>query len=442
MGILYSMTEQHKRHVVVGTIAMSLIPSVLILEPPSAPTLKHVALYLSALIGYWGIVLMLWMYLLGTKSVTALIFRDLAPVLRVHKWLGIYAIPMIFLHPLLVGLSYGANLLTFSILPSIATQYDRHVLLGQIALWLLVIIWVSSAILRSKLAFRPWKYIHYLAYVSIPFALLHVPDLGSQSTTHVFVRGYLFVLMLTFFAICILRLRSILNLDKSTYTVARHIQITKAGDYVLIARPADGSRPLRAPRRGQYVYIKLGFLSEDHPFSVTQYDEDTGQLTLAYRLAGMYTKELAKLQVGQSVHLSGPYGSFTDDLAETDTTPVVYLAGGIGITPFVDRVMSENDIREQWLFAANRSRETAVLLPQLKKELGDRCVAIYSAEQVPAANEEHGYITSTLLGKYLSDPTKYRYYLCGPPPMMQACREALAELGVPPSQVRSETFGW
>jgi hypothetical protein len=54
-----------------------------------------------------GIVLLLWMYILGTKSVMGLVFRDLAPVLKIHKWIGKYGTLAIFLHPVLITFSYG-----------------------------------------------------------------------------------------------------------------------------------------------------------------------------------------------------------------------------------------------------------------------------------------------------------------------------------------------
>ncbi len=435
------MTERTKRTVTIFTIAMSLLPSILIIPFPEAVSAKSISLYLSAIVGYMGITLLLWMYMLGTKAVTALIFTDLAPVLQIHKWLGKYGTIAIFLHPILITYSYGESWL-YSIIPLTGTVTQRHILLGQIAFWVMAFTWLVSAYLRGRIAFRPWKYLHYLAYVCIPFALLHVPDLGSQEMAHIVVKAYLFMLGLVFVAFSILRVRSLLNLDRYLYTVSHHLQLTAANDFILKLTPR-GSKRLQPPRRGQYVYIKIGYISEDHPFSVTQYDPRTGEITLAYRLAGMYTKELAKLKEGATTYLSGPFGSFTEDLAETDTTPVVYLAGGIGITPFVDRILSENNRREQWLFAANRSPETAVLVPQLRNYLGERCVNIYSTAQTPLGpGEEAGYLSPDILLKYLNDPRKYRYYLCGPPMMMNATRKVLAQLGVPSEAVLSENFGW
>lgn len=102
------------------------------------------------------------------------------------------------------------------------------------------------------------------------------------------MKAYLFVLGLTFVIFSLLRLQSLLNLDRARYRVTRHIQLTDE-DFMIELAPLG--RQI-TPHRGQYVYVKLGFLSEDHPFSVTQFDPASGRITLTYRLAGMFTREL------------------------------------------------------------------------------------------------------------------------------------------------------
>lgn len=433
------MAEAHKRTVIIFTIIISLLLSVLLMKFPSHSSAASISLWGSAILGYMGIVLLLWMYILGTKSVMGLVFRDLAPVLKIHKWIGKYGTLAIFLHPVLITFSYGEHWL-YSFTPQLGTVAERHTLLGQIALWVLLGVWVTSALVCDKLSFRTWRYLHWLAYICVPFALLHVPDLGSQETSSVLVKAYLVVLAVTFAGFSLLRLRSFLNLDRKAYRVVRHVQLTDEDYMIQLAPPSD--IPI-APRRGQYVYAKLGYLSEDHPFSVTQYNETSGEITLTYRIAGMYTKELAKVSAGRSIYLSGAYGSFTSELAETDSSPVVYISGGIGITPFVDRIMRESDTREQWLFAANRTKPLAVLYEPLKKRLGDHAVAIYSRDSSELqSNEETGYVTFDVLQKYLKQPTDYRYYICGPPTMITSMTAMLSNNGISPSAIHSEEFAW
>jgi predicted ferric reductase len=378
------------------------------------------------------------MYILGAKSIMGLFFTDLAPVLKIHKWLGKYGVLAIFVHPLLITFSYGESLL-YSFLPLVGTWTQRHILLGQIAFWLLLAIWFGSALMRDKMPWRVWKYTHYLAYICVPFVLLHIPDLGTQQRSHALVNAYFMMLVATYVIITIVRLVGVFNLDRTRYRVTQHVQLTQI-DHMIRLEPA-GPRHLE-PHAGQYVYVKLGFMSEDHPFSVTEYDATSGAITVTYRLAGMYTHELSRVSTGNEVMLGGPYGNFMHEL-DDEPRPVVYLAGGIGITPFVAPILQRASTHEQWLFAANRSRDLAVLGKPLKDALGSHAIAVYSREESPTSpGEEIGYISADILHAYLGDLSRYQFYLCGPPAMMQSMREMLSAAGVTSSQVRSEEFGW
>jgi len=432
------MTEKSKRSLLIIAILASLLPAFLLMTWPSVVSVSTVSLWLADTLGYIGIVLLLWMYILGAKSVMGIVFRDLAPVLSIHKWIGKYGVLAIFLHPLLVTIGFGESLF-YSIVPHIGTLYERHVTLGRISFWLLVLTWFVSAIIRDRVKFRPWKYLHYLAYVCVPFALLHVPNVGSHYMSSSAVKLYFFGLVITFFIITLLRLRGLMNLDKIAYEVVSHTGITDT-DNVLYLKPVSDLHI--EPKRGQYAYVKLGYISEDHPFSVLQYDEKTKNIAVGYRVFGEYTSVMSALEVGDTVYVGGPYGTFMSDF-ERDTRPTVFLTGGIGITPFVDQIIKNKGKREQWLFAANRSRNSAVLVPQIAPYLGNRLVRVYSQEaSTLKTGEVSGHISAELLKSYLGDLKGYNFYLCGPSTMMNAMKEMLLNNGVPKQLVRNEEFGW
>lgn len=432
------MVEKTKRNLLIVAIIISLVPSLLLVAWPNVVSVSTVSLWLADVLGYMGIVLLLWMYILGAKSIMGIVFKDLAPVLSIHKWLGKYAVLGIFAHPLLVTFSFGESLF-YSFIPHIGTLYERHVTLGRISFWLLLLTWFVSALLRDRITFRPWKYLHYLAYICAPFALLHIPNVGSNYMASQTVRVYFFLLLVVFAIVTFVRLRGILNLDKSAYTVVKQLKVSDT-DYTLYLKPKN--LDYVSPKRGQYIYLKLGYISEDHPFSVLQYDNETHMLTVGYRVFGDYTNIMTKLTPGETVYVGGPYGAFMSDYS-ADTRPAVFLAGGIGITPFVDQIIQNHTEKEQWLFAANRARATTVFVPQLAPYLGNKLVRVYSQE--PSAlqpGEESGHITSELLQKYLGDMHGYSFYLCGPSAMMKAMKTMLLEHGIPSNQIHSEKFGW
>src|SRR3989442_14631825 len=82
--------------------------------------------------------------------------------------------------------------------------------------------------------------------------------------------------------------------------------------------------------------------------------------------ATAFKRSLKPMPAGGRIHLRGPAGKFTLDGA--DTRPAVFLAGGIGITPFVSmsrQAAHDRLARDIWLFYSNRRPEDAAFLDEL-----------------------------------------------------------------------------
>jgi len=434
-----SMTENNKRKLLVAAITTTIIPAILVVRYPSIVSLKSIALYLSAITGYAGITILLWSYILGAKSVMGIVFRDLSPVLSIHKWLGKYGTLAIFAHPLLVMYSYGVNLL-YTFVPVLSTKFERHVTLGRLSFIILIVIWVTSALIRGKIKFRPWRYIHVLGYIMLPFVFLHVPDVGSQFMHHDIVKAYYIGLLMVFFAFSLVRLRGLLGLDKTSYKIVSHRQLVNEDPSVWLLQLRPTSDRI-IPAKGQYVYVKDGLVSEDHPFSVLDYNAKTGDITIAYRTFGRFTTELSTRPIGAQLLLGGPYGAFTYEI-ETENTPVVFVAGGIGVTPMV-RYLLNSPAREQWMFYANRTKQSAIIIPELRKLLGARLITAFSRQTDGLEiGDEHGHLTGEIFQRHLEQPSKYHYYLCGSDKMMQDTAAELIGIGVPTTSIRREAFSW
>ena len=425
------MNETHKRGWLLVVMGLTSLPAIYFAAVPSpSDPLSSWELYISAILGYVGTVLLLWMYIIGNKSVIGLLFRDLAPILKIHAWIGKYAVPLLLLHPLLVTLSYGENLL-YMFVPHIDASFERHVTLGRISLFVLIGVWITSAVIRGKIKYRPWKYLHFFGYLAVPFTLLHIPLIGTQFLSHPGMKAYYFALVVAFLAFTYLRARSLFNLDKSRYEITRSEPI---GDNTFLVTMRPLTDPIRPPQPGQYVYIKLGYISEDHPFSVVDYHETDGSVTLAYRAYGRFTELLSKVNAGAQVFVSGGYGTFTHEIADT-SMPVVFVAGGIGITPFVSHLLGENDNRSHLIYA-NRSQASSLFLEPLRKRLGKRMTELYSNQPgiSPQRIDEATIIATN------TDSASTLYYLCGPAGMIKSAQRALLHLGVPKRHIVTEEF--
>jgi predicted ferric reductase len=433
-----SMVNRLQYPLLYSLLLMTSVLGVAVVPLPANPTVASLSLYISATLGYVGIGLLLWMYILGTRGVASTIFNDYAKLAKIHGWLGKYGVLLIFLHPIFICLSYGESLL-YIFLPQIGTQFEDSVTLGKISLYVLVVVWLTSAIIRGKIAYRPWKYLHYLAYIALPFALIHIPNIGSSFMGHFAPKVFFYSTVILLLAFTLLRLRIFLNFDKVMYTVKEHYELNR-GVYVLQLLPKNTA--LRT-KLGQYVYLKLGYISEDHPFSVLHNDSTTGTLTVAYRAYGRFTQELAKVRRGAEIFIGGPYGSFTQQIDTRPDRPIVFIAGGIGVTPFVQRLIDQSSSREQWLFYANKTPQSGVFIPYLKRALGERFIPAYS--QVPltiGGDAVPKYISVDVLHRHLHDLSRYDYYLCGPLQMTAALVGELTSSGVDPQVIYSEEFSF
>ena len=160
-----------------------------------------------------------------------------------------------------------------------------------------------------------------------------------------------------------------------------------------------------------------------------------------------FKRVLRSAPAGTEVELDGPFGSMA--LHEDRGRPAVFLAGGIGITPF--RSMSLQAMRETqsprlYLFYSNRRPEDAAFLsefvPLEKQNPGFKLIATMTdlTNSTKAWNGETGHIDGAMLSKYLPDLAAPIYYTAGPPPMVAAMRKMLSGAGINAQNIRYEDF--
>ena len=160
-----------------------------------------------------------------------------------------------------------------------------------------------------------------------------------------------------------------------------------------------------------------------------------------------FKRTLKKLTRGEPIQTRGPFGSLTlrDDALET----AVFLAGGIGITPFRSIVLQaaqQKQTKRIFLFYCNRRAEDAAFLEELKQlesaNQNYKCVATLTKPRDPKRewNGEKGYINRTMLLKFIQDLREPIYYIAGPPGMVLSMQEELKTAGVPSDHVRAEQF--
>jgi ferredoxin-NADP reductase len=199
---------------------------------------------------------------------------------------------------------------------------------------------------------------------------------------------------------------------------------------------------------GQHINIKLPHLLHEDPkgprrtFSLTSAPHESNWL-IATRMTGSgFKKTLLDLPLGTELEFLGPMGTMT---ADEKARGLVFLAGGIGITPFrsitLDLLHRSSSVKTV-LFYANRDQMSSAYHSLFSGLATDRFhyVPTLSEEADPSWSGERRMLGLDLLQSYLPDLQQPTYYLCGPPALVTDLIQLLQTGGVHKESIVSESF--
>lgn len=193
---------------------------------------------------------------------------------------------------------------------------------------------------------------------------------------------------------------------------------------------------------GQYIelFVEVDGKVKSRYFSIAS-DGETENIVIATRLTGSDFKETIKnFPVENTLEINGPMGEFT---LHQDNAPVVFLVGGIGITPIRSMVLNEEEkgfSKKITLFYSNRQLKDAAFYDELKNIKSKRFTFVPTMTQQEDWQGETGYIDEEMLKKYIHDLNEPIYYIVGPPGFVKAMNELLAKLSISKKQIRYEEF--
>jgi len=189
---------------------------------------------------------------------------------------------------------------------------------------------------------------------------------------------------------------------------------------------------------GQFAFVEVQGKdwSEPHPFTISSAPGDD-RLRFTLKVLGDWTRKVREeLEAGGEVLVRGPYGRFD---ATTAGKKQIWLAGGIGLTPFLSklRAMEKGDQRQIHLVYAAREVGDAIYLDELK----DRAAELGNVTLVPLFSDEGNFARVDIMKQKLPDALDtYDYFMCGPKPMIDGIMKDLKTAGVPRSKVHTEAF--
>jgi ferredoxin-NADP reductase len=152
--------------------------------------------------------------------------------------------------------------------------------------------------------------------------------------------------------------------------------------------------------------------------------------------ASVYLNERAS--IGLTVEATGPFGQFTFDSA--DHRQIVLIAAGSGITPMMSMLHYIDDLclgTPATLLYCVRSAADIIF----RSELDDLQARLPNFRCRVLTSDTQGRITADFITQSVPHITGRDFFLCGPPPFMDAVRAILTDLGVTAGHIHQETFG-
>lgn len=395
--------------------------------------------YLAKIGSHGATVLMCWAFILATRfRLIERLFGGLDRVYAAHRHIGIAAFAFIVLHPLGLAMPLLGDWSTWFRFFAPSTDSVRNT--GLIALCGFAVLLVLS-LLASVVPYHRWKRSHEVFGLVFAIVILHALLAPGEITRYPVLRVW-YGLWATMAALAFL------------YTRLLYRWIGPQYDYRVTAitvRPSDivdvEFAPIRRRmhhRPGQFIYLSLdthALSRELHPFTVSSAPE-ADRLRLSIKRVGDWTANIARVEVGNTARIWGPYGLFSAPLYRQPHVEVVMLGGGIGITPFLSIVASEEFARRpgrSWLIYSVAKPEEGVYIDELTAH-ANRLPQLSVHLQV---SDHEGFVDRAYLATLLGSDTgwaKRLYLICGPSDMSTAVTTLLRAADVPATAIITEDF--
>jgi ferredoxin-NADP reductase len=204
---------------------------------------------------------------------------------------------------------------------------------------------------------------------------------------------------------------------------------------------------------GQYIDLTISDSQRGpangltHTFSIASSPFDKNLMVTTRMRNTVFKQALSMLPIGSAARIEGPMGSFS--LHKNTARPAVFLAGGIGIAPFLSMLSYATGERLRHsivLFYANRYLKDAAFMDSLwnLECANPRFRFVPTLTRVTNNNGDWrgktGHISSEMLVTRVGRLAGPIYYIAGPPTMVAATRRTLSEVGVDEDDIRTEEF--
>jgi len=350
-----------------------------------------------------------------------------------HKINGYFIAILVLIHFTKVSGTFEKNELSLSTLHREATN------LGNLLFWMIIILIAATIIKKigkkTVLPYGAWKVSHKLfivVYLGVSFHFLAInkPYAGGSSIDN-------FVIITAFFGLVSLFYRGFSAMSYFDYKIS---EIESNDEVTKLVISPDGRKKL-TPKPGQFAFLsfpKVAGKKEKHPFTIAKSDAD-GSLTFYIKSAGDFTSSLNEnLNQDAKVRVEGPHGKFA--LAKKSGRRSLWIAGGIGITPFIAFASSNHtQTMQSSLLYVVKSRnqvlevDTFTKLADANKEFNYN-VIVTSEDGRPTGN--------TITSLIPADCKEVDVYFCGPTSLRKSIVNILRAANIKINKMKYEVFAF
>jgi len=252
---------------------------------------------------------------------------------QIHRWTGYSILVLLLSHPILLvignsianGVSYFAQFADY-----LANKED--VLIAFVGLMILTyVVFLSIVVVKRKLRYETWYFVHLLTYLAIGLALSHQFETGDLREGVYLYYWYALNFVIFGMILAYRFLRPLVLFTRHRFVIYNVVQEShNVWSLYITGRKIDDFKF----KSGQYVNINI--LSKgmwySHPFSFS--DSYNGKyLRFTIKNSGDFTSLISGVRPGMHVIIDGPLGLFVDSIAGRNK--FLFIAGGIGITPLL-----------------------------------------------------------------------------------------------------------
>lgn len=356
------------------------------------------------------------------------LFGGLDRVYETHKWLGVAALAFASLHLLFKAGMDGWPEAAIVALPSPVTRLARQA--SFLALGLIVLL-----ALNRRIPYRQWRWWHKLSGPLFLVVVAH--GLSIPSPVVLASAGGIWLATMATLGVAgaayKLLLYPLLS-PHATYLIEAVVPGPSA--LKLVMRPTGRGVDARA---GQFAFLSIHApgLREPHPFTIASAGGAGAPVTFLIRALGDYTGRLvSQAHMGMQVDVRAPFGRFRrPDAGRAE----IWIAGGIGISPFVAWLEDAAAIQALavTLFLFGTPARQFPPVPDIRRLCEAHGVALVAMPEDADAATFGERLAAAVVA---AGAAGVDVCFCGPAGLLTQVQRELRVLGVPPARLRHERF--